>query len=552
MLVSKMDDATLSKALERQTFTVELEEDWLTQMQQTVPISTRPGSYRVLLAKVPPGPALADVETAGPGLLDRVKTLVASTNNPDAILAMAHPQVVSEWPTLKEIFDPARYKAHALGKFIDLPGTRKVGASLYVLTSDSVEKFYFVLFSNVQGKLALRDVLGGAAMAELGLGQQKESAVQKLRDLFRDLNQNSETTAKTISSPKLYSDIGMIGGWKRLTRGQRLNPDQIQIRATVPLDQKSVRVVAHVAYQTPDRPMAFDVDFERFGNELLAVRLRDTKGKDIAVDTEMDCEVLKRYQVTGPCEYKPSYTDEASYLSIAKLQDYAERAMEDLRVADLSNYVTELETSFPTTETKGLPLGLRATVYFMNHDYTKAYEVGSSAIQAGGEVFFPLMHHTSGGLQKMILALSSQGLHYYPSYQSRRPEVKAPFSAIKKDGFRLDPGRKIPPTPPNPFLSVQLSLPNPEKGGKADDQTWNFMAPGSSCSAAGGRAGPGQMLWTQTAPCGAQLFGTTSTNGNVTLVPSDWDKALEAVIRIYEVSKSGRAAEPVRNRDNIR
>src|SRR5215510_82364 len=41
MLVSKMDDNTLSKALERQTFTVELEEDWLTQMQQTVPISTR-------------------------------------------------------------------------------------------------------------------------------------------------------------------------------------------------------------------------------------------------------------------------------------------------------------------------------------------------------------------------------------------------------------------------------------------------------------------------------------------------------------------------------
>ena len=200
-ILSSGNDA-LGKVLENAPLAFDLEEEWLTLMQKTVPQSSMPGTYRILLARVPPGPALADVERAGPGLLDQLKTLVAS-NDREGILKMAHPDVASEISTLLEMFDPSRYKKHVLGKFVDLPNTRKVGVPVYVLPSDAVEKFYFVVFSNVGGKLAIRDVRGGAEVANLRLFYEKDWAVAKLKDLFRDLNQNSDATAKAISTPKL-------------------------------------------------------------------------------------------------------------------------------------------------------------------------------------------------------------------------------------------------------------------------------------------------------------------------------------------------------------
>jgi hypothetical protein len=577
-------DRSSARGIARATLTFEVEEPWLLEIQKTVHPDELRETYAALQALIHPGPGLEAISQTGPQMLDQLRDLVKA-NRPDDIAPLLHPELIvnqgipanlaTQGPRIRlasgsmatafEMFDATRYQKHIVGKFRVLPNTGGwVGAPVYVLPTDNVEKFYFVIFSSLGGKTVIRDIIGDRAVAESRLTLEKDDAASKLRDLFRDLNQRSEATAVAISTPKLYADFANIGGWKRLVRGQRLSPENIHITTSVPMDQKSIRVVARVELALPGAPMVFDVDFERFGNEQKAVRVRHPDGTDIAVDTDLDCELPRRYQLNQPCvEYKTRYTDDVRFLSINKLKYNAQVAMEDSLLDRLDLYAAELETAFPADETRGLALGLRATSAYMKRDFPRANELGANAIAAGGEVFFPMLH--LGGLfstetqpQSMRLGISRKSIHYYPSYRSNRKEIVANIASVTK--FEIDKPGKL--TDPDPYITMEVELPNPEKGNRMEKQELHLLAFGSVCNPIGAPAPPATIEWTLAATCPGSVKGGGGGGGlgirgvsfgrgkgptSKTMVPVDWEKALTAVVRQFQQAKSGEVQNPAAN-----
>lgn len=477
-------DEDCARLVNAATMPLPPEEDWVQGLMKIRARKERPACYEALLKKVPEGPSLAEVEQQAPAMLEQVRGLVQAGKR-DELQPLLRPEFLSTdtsglplsgnmYPQTGgffSLFDVGRYQKHQLGRFMPVPG-RKIGVPVYVLTTDVVENFFFVVFTKYQGKLVFRSVLTGREIAEFALNTEKEWAVQKLRDLFRDLNQGSESTAKAISTNALLADTQKIGGWKRVKRDQRLDVESIAIAPSVPLNQKSVRVVTRVSFPVQGGQMLFDVDFERMGAELRAVRLRDKDGRDIAYDKEMDCYIVKRYGLTSACtEYKATSTDNPWFIEKSRLIDYARRAVEGSKPDEIEQYAKELTTSFDTDDVRGLPQGLQATALFLRGDYKRFYETGSQAIERNGEVYIPLARLyaadvvTGSPLRPMILGLSGAGLRYIPSYQDvGRTEALITTANLKEVKFGGN----------RPVIEVELrGLP---------EKNWKLFLPGSTCA----------------------------------------------------------------------
>lgn len=554
--VGAMPDADCARVVANAEFPLPPEEDWIKGLYKVRARNERPACYDALMKQVPEGPTLAVVEKDGPALVDQLLDIVkrgAKTEVEDLVRPMMLSTELSGsfgdagkmYPQVGQIFgmfDPGRYQKHLFGRVMPVGG-RKIGVPVFVLTKDLVENFYFVVFTNYKEKLVVREVLRGREIAEFALAAEKEWAEQKIRDLYRDMNQNSDMTAKAISTERLFTDVAKIGGWRRLKRDQRLNVEQMKISSAVPLIGKSVRVVSTVSYLVPGGEMKFEIEFERDGSELRAVRLLDDKGRDIAFDKELDCFMDRRFGLQSPCEaYKPKSTENVWFIERDRILDYARRAVEFGKVEEIEAYANELITFFDTDELRGIPMGLQATAHFLRGQYTKFYEVGSEALKKNGEVYIPLLRAygdnvlTGNGLKPMTLGLSGKGLRYVPSALDRlRNELLAKPENIKT--LKLD-ARK-------PWFVVEL------KG--IEERTWKLLLPGSACATAPpapqGNSLTKRMtefkggLFSRDNPCavGLNLPGGMGGNNNprqALWAPEDWQEVARNVADLFNFAAS--------------
>ncbi|HEU0121649.1 MAG TPA: hypothetical protein VFQ91_14065 [Bryobacteraceae bacterium] len=487
LTTSPIPDPQCTKMIAAAPLPLPPEEDWVNALMRIRERNQRPACYESLLARVPPGPEPDAVQKAAPAILEEIRALVQAGKK-DELIPYLRPEIVRNdgsvldvaaktYPQIGDffaLFESGRYQKHQLGRFIPIPG-RKIGVPVYVLTNDIVENFYFVVFTQRDNKVIVRQVMKGRDMAEFALTAEKNWASDKIRDLFRDLNQGSLSTAKAISTPGLFADIEKIGGWKRFKRDQRLDVEKINIATSVPLDGKSVRVVARVAFPVREGQMNFDIDFERMGAELRAVRARDTEGRDISADKEVDCFIAKRYGAATQCvEYKLTSTENPWFWSVERLVDYSRRAVEMAKPDQIEIYSRELKTILDTDDLRGQPLGLDATAKFLRGDYNNFYQLAKDAIEKNGEVYIPLVRRYSAdmaagnAMRPIILGLSVKGVRYIPSYEDRRQEqiMLAP-SSIKS--MRVFGDR--------PAVEVELI--------GQEEKDWRLFLPGTGCGTLG-------------------------------------------------------------------
>ncbi len=518
----------------------EPEEDWLAGLPATtkVPTSAVPDIFNALLKLVPPAPEVDAVTRDGPALLNQIKTAAQARAN---LAGFVHPDLLVEKAKVYDLFDTANYRNHAVGK-ASAAESRRVAMQFFQLTANEVERLHYVMFATSRGKLVVRDIVTGPAVASQFLKDEQQLALTKLELVFRALNDGDNTALQTLCTPGLLGDLTGLGQTAAFpVRGL---PPYSQIKATpsVPLDQKAIRVVVRVEYtlRNNDR-IDFDVDFERIDNDLRVVRLRDVKNDIIAVDPDVDNHVRRRFGLAAvpPIEAAIVRTSDMRFLSVQRITQLARYALEDRNAAALKDWAGKVLSIAPDS---GDGYGFRAAASHLSGDYDTAQTEAINALTRGGTVYFTLMRHQLFNremreLLPVILAVSKDRVQYIPMRGSTgMPSEEFPTAGIEK--VELERGNVV--NKPRPFLSFEFK-PDPSKRDKKD---YNFAAFGSACPADVQPAMRAALVdYTGGSICAVQTGGRSPIPGIPggtrlpMLVPRDWDRNLRVVIRALEEAK---------------
>jgi len=517
----------------------EPEEDWVAGLPTVtkVPTSAVPDIFNALQKLIPPAPEVDAVTRDGPGLLNQIKGAAQARGD---LAAFVHPELLAEKAKVYDLFDTANYKNHMVGKSSAVE-SRRVAMQFFQLTGNEVERLHYVMFATSRGKLVVRDIVTGPAVASQYLKDEQQLALTKLELVFRALNDGDNTALQTLCSPGLLGDLTSLGQTAAFpVRGL---PPYSQIKATpsVPLDQKAIRVVVRVEYTLRNNDkIDFDVDFERINNDLRVVRLRDVKNDIIAVDPDVDNHVRSRFGLAAapPVDTTVVRTSDMRFLSLQRIAQLARYALEDRNATALRDWAGKALSIAPDS---GDGYGFRAAAAHLAGDYDNAQSEAINALTRGGTVYFTLMRHQlfnreMRSLLPVILAVSKDKVQYIAMRGSTGiPSEEFPTAGIEK--VELERGNIV--NKPRPFMSFEFK-PDPSK---RDKKEYNFAAFGTSCPAdvqPAQRANlvdhPGGSICAP--PAGGRSnplpgFGSTTPM----LVPRDWDRNLRVVIRALEEAK---------------
>jgi hypothetical protein len=440
-----------------------------------IPSSQMPLAAAALRQLVPPPPDLDDVAKEAPDLLNSLKA-AAQKHSETEMAPLVDPALLDHKAVIYDIFDPTNFRAYSLGK----PAQSEhgdVGMPFFELTTSNVEKLYYILFSQSKGKLIVHEIVTGPSVANLYLHDEELLAKSKLETMFRALNDGDQSGVKTLCTPGLYEAIQAWGGNKhpgdRLTRGHTLG--QVAVKTDVALDQKSIRVVAKVSYPlSGGSNIVFFIDFERVGNELKVVRIRDAENKVVVYDPNIDNYLNRRYNLPDdpvPDPNDVAMTEEDVFLPLDKLHAKAIRALQyhdQQKIAELARLFVE------SNPTSGEGYGLRSASDLMQRKFEEADKDAHRALELNGTAYFILDRYQASArpFSPVVLGVSSTKIDYLPA-PGYGNEENIPIASVTDISFAKGfPGMLVP----GPFLKLKFRGPD---GKKTPD--YQFADFGTTC-----------------------------------------------------------------------
>lgn len=528
-------------ALKNRSLAFEPDLEWIDELTRKYPAMTTGGSAAIkglLNDRVPPAPEIAAVEKAAPDIFTRLQKAVQTRSDSD-LAPLVHPDLLANKARVYTLFDPATYRKHVLGTFADGP-YRRVGVQFFQLTKEQVETLHYVQFSMSNGRIVVRDVVTGEAVAGIYLKDEQAIATNRLQLAFRALSERDDAALRSLLSPGLYEQV--TDSALAFVKGMPPLP-QVTMTPSTSVDRKGIRVVVGVSYLTRrNRKIDYHVDFERIDNELKVVRLRDEKGDVIAFDPNIDNYMNRRYnEPDGPVvdASQVTFTENPFFQPPDRIVDMARRAMEDRNGALLRQYADMLLDATPDTG-----YGMSAAAYYVLGRYDEAEADAVRALESGGTVYFPLLHHVGGFMPSIslaggtptdfdpvLLAVSKEKLQYIPARgQARRDAQEFPIAAITEP-VQFERSRF---SGQRPFISMKV------KDGKKE-ANFNFAAFGTACPAyADPRTVRSLIQYKGTSICAAENNAAV-----LTLVPPTWERDLTVVLRTINTA---RTAKPAPNR----
>jgi hypothetical protein len=503
-----------------------------------IPISKVPDGVSALRKLVPPPPSLDMVAAQAPDLLSKLRT-AAQGHSETALAPLVDSALLINKASIYDMFDPANFRASSLGA----PKESEhgdVGLPFFELTNSNVEKLYYIYFAQEKGSLVVQDIVTGDSVAQLYMQDQQVLAKTELQTMFRAVNDGDPAGLKAICSPGLYDAVQTWGGTRhpgdRLTHGHTLN--QVTVQTSVPLDQKSIRVVAKVSYPfTASNNIVFFVDFERVENQLLIVRIRDDQNKVIVYDPNIDNYLNRRYNLPdGPVETDAdmAMSDEEWAQGMSQLRARALRALEYQDQAKIEEMARQLLESDPTG---GEGYGIRAAADLMEHKYEDADRDAHKALQLNSTAYFVLARHTgvfSGvPFKPVVLAISTSTIDYLPS-PGNGNEEKIPMNLVKSAKFASGKGlgHIVVVTSAGPFLKLQFEGPD---GKKKED--YDFADFGTHCPSSTRETGD-QVDEPSNGDCGMEMIGGKNVNTPFR-TPQTWHEDLAVVSELIEGLRNG-------------
>ena len=444
----------------------EPQENWLAELPRLTGVerSRMPNYSEALRKLIPPAPDLDTVAGEAPALLEKLKQAAQKRSELD-MEPLVHPDLLQDKAKVYTLFDTTNYRAHVFGRFSPQEN-RRVGVQFFQLTTSQVETLHYIFFATSHGKLVVQDIITGPDVARLFLADEEKVALAKLNLMFRALNDGDVTGLKNLCTPGLYEsllnlapDPKAVGTF--LTKGQLRTVETSSVKASVPLDQKSIRVVVRIAYPTRSgRQIQFDVDFERIDHDLKVVRLRDTENKVIAWDPNIDNYLNRRYGLPdGPPADTVALSEMPDLVPLPRIRKFAETAVDTRNGKRLKDYAEQFLESDPTGS-EGL--GMRASAEFLLGDYDTAQNDATVAIQRGGTVYLYVMRN--GGFMgdqfyPVVLGISNKKIDYRPPAGQNGGAAREdiPITALKPPTFeklsKLDILRRATP---RPFLRIDF------------------------------------------------------------------------------------------------
>jgi hypothetical protein len=305
----------------------------------------------------------------------------------------------------------------------------------------------------------------------------------------------------------------------------------------VPLDQESIRVVAKISYPiSASRNLVFFVDFERIGNELKVVRIRDANNKVVVYDPNINNYMKRRYGLPDGPVADPSevvMTDDPSLQSLETLRGQIVRTLQYHNLAKITELATFFTEAYPNS---GEGHGIMAAVNQMQGKYEEADKDATDAIEKGATAYFVVLHHAAWSQEPftpIVLGISKEKIEYLPA-PGRGSKEEIGIASLTRE-VRFDKGA-ILVKQPRPFISMEF------KGGDGKKQTYNFADFGSVCAHTMNEQPPqGFIEDPANAVCGA-----VSPNGTVQaaqalplFTPENWRDDLSAVLLTINSVKSG-------------
>lgn len=525
----------------------EPEEAWVSALAKD---GAMPAVLAELQQRIPPAPTPEDVAAAASNLIPKLKT-AAQSRNEEELKGLLHPDLLTQKAKVYDLFDKTNYRDHTLGRFLAQPN-RTVGVQFFQLTNAEVERLHYITFASSYGKIVVRDVVTGPAVAKQYLADETELAKSKLDLVFRAMNDGDESGLRSLCTPGLFDSIKELAGGARLTRGVKLTLPQMNVQTSAELDQKSIRVVARTMFSSPSgRRIEFDVDFERINNDLKIVRVRDVHNKVIAWDPDIDNYLRRRYGMPdGPRMTEPlqGKTELLQFLSLDTIRQLALNSiLFDQNAQKVGEFALEMLESQPNG---GEGYGLRASANHLMGKYDEVERDAMTAIERGGTVYFPALHHKTFKGQEfwpVVLAVSKGKLVYMPAQGAGAGNEEIEIGAIDKfeietlSRVRVAMGEK-----PRPFFKLEFRNGTKKEG-------YNFAAVGTYCPVGATQPNTRRDLiqWTGGSVCPVagqaqntiQIPGARTTLGPM-FVPRDWQRNLTLIQRSLAVAgrKSATAA----------
>jgi hypothetical protein len=522
------DQELLLNEIRLRGLAVEPEEEWVARLPQP---SDQPLAIAELRRRIPPGPEVDAVAAQAPDLLAKLRDAAQKRSEP-AMEPLVHPDLMTNKVRVYDLFDTANYRSHTLGRFTSMDN-RRVGVQFFQLTTSQVERLHYIVFSNYGGKLVVRDVVTGPAVAALFLHDEEQLAQSKLNLVFRALNDRDDTGLKNLCTPGLYESLKASGAG--LVRGKSVSVDRISMKPSVSLDQKSIRVVVRVGYPTPSgRQIQYDVDFERVENDLKVVRVRDLQGGVIAWDPNIDNYLNRRYGLPdGSTVETVPQSDQIDFLPLPAIRSMAARAIETGNAQKLKEFADLFIERDPTG---GEGYGILAALQQVVGNYDEAARTAGKAIDLGATAYFSVLEYGGSFTHDFgtgVLGVSRGKIEYLPT--AAAPEEISAASVT----ILFDQGKWFKTA--GPFLKLEIPLQKNKK------KTYTFAAYGTVCQGTPQAAGRKDLdVYPNGVFCGAQ--GTTMANATSIplLVPRGWYQDLKVIADSIEHAKQGGAAQPKR------
>lgn len=492
-----------------------------------IPASRMPLSTEALREKIV---ALDPDEVAkdAPDLFNALKSAAQKHSESDMRPLVAN-HLMADKALVYDLFDPTNCRAFTLGK-PTLSDSGSVGLPFFELTTSNVEKLVYVYFSQFKGKLVVSEIVTGPQVADLYMRDEQKLANSKLETMFRALNDGDQSGIKTLCTPALYEAIQTWGGNKhpgdRLTRGRVAA--QVSVQSSVPLDQKSIRVVTKVSYPlSASRTITFLIDFERVDNELKVVRIRDSANKAIVYDPNVDNYLNRRYSLPDapvPDARDVAMTEEDVFLPIEKLIAKATRALQYHDLPQISDLAQLFVESDPTS---GEGFGLRAAADLMTHKTEDADKDAHRALELNGTAYFVVERysHSERPFTVAVLAVSKSKMDVIPGPGFGSTET-IPMASMNEAQFAK--GNPIIQLRAGPFLKIRFKSADGKK-----ITSYDFADYGTTCPS-DPQKDPALIEMASNGTCGA-----ASTNGQVSgaynipiLTPQSWHEDLAIVADI--------------------
>lgn len=460
------------------------------------------------------------LEAAKPLIVSMLDRIAANPNDAN-VLNLLHPALAQERGQVAAAF--ADYQKHSIGLVRPIEHSRRTAVPLYIFTKGGIERLEFAVFTpSRNGKLLLRNVLATTSdIASIYLASELQQAAELLRNVYRDISQGDRTqrVGVRVGTAALNSSLELVGGWQRLARSLNATSSDIVFSPNATLQQNGIRIAVRVSQALRKGRLDYVAEFERFGDDVRVVRLRDSDGRDIAADPEVNCYLYHRYGIETCQVYQMVPSQQIHFLSVAELTGRGDRYLKDFRGPELREVAEELDTISPSGDNPA-GLSMLASALFLEQRFDEAEQKAQMALDRNAEVWFPVLHYFTGGVFKRVtVGLSKEGLDYEPSPEAPDyPKMRIPWDSVAR--VTIEPGIGLRGMGTKaPLLQLNVTIPNRRGNGRAETPRWNIGVYPTGCNTIGAPLPSGMHVYTAGNACGSNVSVWVNQRGSAYRAP---------------------------------